>query len=126
MNKQDILGRSIATTDSTKANGNNYGSDVLVKDGYRIGENKVKAVFRITEAYAAGNFTLQVCAGSSANPTTVVAATPLIDRTTLAVGDFVELPIPGGVLDEYNRINVANSAISATGAMEADLRTTFG
>lgn len=126
MNKQDILGRSLESTDTVTANGKNYGSDVPIKDGYRIGENKVKAVFRVTTAFAAGNFTLEVCSGASASPTTVVANGVLTARDGYAVGDMIDVPIPAGVLGAYNRLCVNNTSLSGTGAMEADLRTVFG
>lgn len=118
---RDAMLQSIDTSDTVTANGANYGDDINRGSAAAILRHKLKAVFRVKTAFAAGNFTLNVYSAATATPTAIVASSPLIDRTTLAVGDEVEVLIPSGVLLQYTRLGLINSAISATGAMEADL-----
>lgn len=121
MNKRDAKLQSILTTTTVTANGVNYGG-VIAKSDMTVGENKVKAWFRITTAFAAGAFTLEVYSDDTATPTTLVARSPeYADRTALAVGDEIDVPIPANVLGDNVRLAVNNGAVSATGAMEGEL-----
>jgi hypothetical protein len=126
MNKRDKLLQSIDASDTMTVNGLNYGDDLPEELDYNILENKVKAVFRVNAVFVAGNITFRVFAGATASPTVCVAQSPEIDRTTLAVNDLIDVPIPSGVLDKYVRLGVFNSIISATGSLEGELQPVFG
>jgi hypothetical protein len=126
MNKRDRLLHSIETTDTMTANGLNYGDDIDRGSDAPVLGAKVKAVFRVNAVFVAGNITFRVFSGAAATPTVCIAQSPEIDRTTLAVNDLIDVPIPSGVLDKYVRLGVFNSIISATGSLEGELQPVFG
>lgn len=127
MHKRDQLLRSIESDDTgIRANGVTYGDSMDRGSDAPIRGGQMEAIFEITAAFAAGNFTLTLCSGSTASPTAIVATSALINRVSLEVGDKVVVPVPGFVLDRYWRLGVTNSAISATGGMIGDLVVTAG